>query len=1099
MMPTFRRIALAVFVLLCTNTPGTAADPPLSFSGIYPHLAALSDSYSEAGIGAVVPWADRLWYVSYVAHKSGQRVGLYEIGPDRSIRRRPESIVGTHAGRMIHRESNQLIIGPYIIDAKGNVRVFEQLAMTERVTAIARHLTEPASKVYFQAMEGKYYEADVRTLETTLLGDAKKELGISGPAHFKGAYTSQGRYVVANNSYDGGDVTGRTTGRYPPGEGRLAEWDGENWTILHRTAFCDVTTAAGVRPMADDPGPLWAIGWDKRSVLLAELRDGRWNTYRLPKGSQAYDQAWCTEWPRIRRASPELRMLDMHGLFYEMKPAGGRRGDSLELNPLAYHLRMTPDFCDWRGQLVLAGDQNSSMNHRNRTGGQPQSNLWFGSVDQLRHWGPPAGWGGPWLDDEIRGGDHTSDPFLIEGFTNRSLHLVRSDVAAEPIRARCTGQFEVVELPQPLRKLASVTIRRGSMNEPGSGYSFDVNRPVVVYLAVHDRGDPHLEEGWKKTPMRVGWRHGGPYSDTVYRQEFPIGRINIPRHNGHNELTHYGVPHMAFIADASPSGKPPAIIGLSEELQAKLHDAGTETNTRRENGNDRSVDFRLQIDRLGSGEWSDYKTLAVEPDGYAWHVLPDDLPGRWMRICPSEETTGSVQFYFGPSYPKRRPGTAKDPFASFSPAAEKKARLHGGLLPFADRLWLIAYKADASGRPVDGLGLYEIDHDMKFVRRNESIDGIFTNRKMVAGQLSIGPHLIDEEGNVRTFKVLAGKHVVASIRHPRESQQMLFLTVEGDLLEADLTSLSVKPLANIPDELNLADAKLIFRAGHSSGNNVFVAAVADDGNSGCLARWDGTSWTVLDRAAYSEVTDWASMSQTVVATGWDRASAILRIRNGARPGLGRWVTYRLPNAYAASNSANPYRRSRIREVETERLLMDLGGIFYETTGLGHAWFVRPIAAHRTDISDFCSWRGMTVLAGNDADAQPTANYLHGDNDVGLWFGKTDDLWQFATPSGIGGPWHDTRVAADELSEPYLMTNFEHKGVTFRHRNAAPVTFTILVDPLGTRRHWKVVESIRVMPGVSRHHKFPDGYSAHWVRVKADQDCEATVQFHYERQ
>ena len=26
------------------------------FSGIYPHLAALADSYTEAGIGAVVPW-----------------------------------------------------------------------------------------------------------------------------------------------------------------------------------------------------------------------------------------------------------------------------------------------------------------------------------------------------------------------------------------------------------------------------------------------------------------------------------------------------------------------------------------------------------------------------------------------------------------------------------------------------------------------------------------------------------------------------------------------------------------------------------------------------------------------------------------------------------------------------------------------------------------------------------------------------------------------------------------------------------------------------------------------------------------------------------
>ncbi|MHC4180402.1 MAG: hypothetical protein ACYSWU_23105, partial [Planctomycetota bacterium] len=320
------------------------------FSGIYPHLAALSDSYTEAGIGAVVPWADRLWYVSYVAHKSGERVGLYEITPELEIRRRPESIVGTHAGRMVHRESSQLIIGPYVIDAEGKVRVVEHLARNERVTAIARHLKDPANKVYVQAMEGKYYQLDVNTLETTLLGDARKELGIRGNAHFKGAYSAQGRYVVANNSYDLGDA------RRGSGDGRLAEWDGNGWRIIRRTAFCDVTTAAGVDAAEDDNRPLYSIGWDKRSVLLAVRTDGRWTTYRLPKGSQAYDHAWCTEWPRIRQVEPGELMLDMHGLFYRMSPAFAA-GNTGGLSPLAYHLRMTPDFCNWRGRLVLAGDQ----------------------------------------------------------------------------------------------------------------------------------------------------------------------------------------------------------------------------------------------------------------------------------------------------------------------------------------------------------------------------------------------------------------------------------------------------------------------------------------------------------------------------------------------------------------------------------------------------------------------------------------------------------------------------------------------------------------------------------------------------------------------
>ena len=93
-------------------------------------------------------------------------------------------------------------------------------------------------------------------------------------------------------------------------------------------------------------------------------------------------------------------MLDMHGLYY-LLDADFRVGQTASLAPWAGHLKMTPDFCIWRDRLVMAGDDTSSMDHRHRTGGQPQSNLWFGSVDALRQWGPVAGWGGPWLDDEV--------------------------------------------------------------------------------------------------------------------------------------------------------------------------------------------------------------------------------------------------------------------------------------------------------------------------------------------------------------------------------------------------------------------------------------------------------------------------------------------------------------------------------------------------------------------------------------------------------------------------------------------------------------------------------------------------------------------------
>ena len=56
------------------------------------------------------------------------------------IHKRPESVVGTYANRLLHGPTNQLIIGPYIIDMKGNVRVIDGVK-DHRLAATMTHLT----------------------------------------------------------------------------------------------------------------------------------------------------------------------------------------------------------------------------------------------------------------------------------------------------------------------------------------------------------------------------------------------------------------------------------------------------------------------------------------------------------------------------------------------------------------------------------------------------------------------------------------------------------------------------------------------------------------------------------------------------------------------------------------------------------------------------------------------------------------------------------------------------------------------------------------------------------------------------------------------
>ena len=67
-------------------------DTFISLSGIYPHLAFYNDE-GECGTGAVVPFTDRLWVVTYAPHSpKGSSDKLYEIDRDLNITVRPESI-----------------------------------------------------------------------------------------------------------------------------------------------------------------------------------------------------------------------------------------------------------------------------------------------------------------------------------------------------------------------------------------------------------------------------------------------------------------------------------------------------------------------------------------------------------------------------------------------------------------------------------------------------------------------------------------------------------------------------------------------------------------------------------------------------------------------------------------------------------------------------------------------------------------------------------------------------------------------------------------------------------------------------------------------
>jgi hypothetical protein len=402
-------------------------------SGVAPALclgAELGPPRTECGVGALFSWADRLWALTYVSSKSpsGVGTGLYEIRPDMSMRKRPESQVGTYTNRMVHWESNQLFFGPHVIDARRRVRTVEPL-LDVRLCATMRHLEDPEHKVYMLGMEGEFFEMDVRSLEVRRLADLCEELGvpkIGGPEkhwpHFKAGYTAFGRVVVANNTYGLRDFEGPECG------GRLAEWDGRKWTILEKAPFVEVTG------LGDVCKTIFATGWDRASAILRffSARTGKWTRYRLPKASHCFDHGWSTEWPRIRQTEHERLLMDCHGTFFELCPWA--HGNAVfGLRPISTHLWVLGDFCSWRGLLVLGSDNASAWGPHNILCGEPQSNLWFGKTDDLWGFGRPSGWGGPWWEEPVRAGQ-PSDPYLMTGYEHKCLHLSHDATSAATFR-----------------------------------------------------------------------------------------------------------------------------------------------------------------------------------------------------------------------------------------------------------------------------------------------------------------------------------------------------------------------------------------------------------------------------------------------------------------------------------------------------------------------------------------------------------------------------------------------------------------------------------------------------------------------------------------
>ena len=454
-----------------------ACAKPVCVSGICPANAFFNDE-GECGTGAVVPWGGRLWVVTYGPHcPVGGTDRLYSLTDDLTLSIFPGSVGGTHASRLIHRESGQLFIGTYLVSSNGTVRTVPIHTMPGRLTGAARHLTDPARRIYVTDMEEALYELDVDTLETrTLIRDGHnrvhfeklfRDLGVEPPKgwraaeesdlfgyHGKGTCSGYGKVFYANNGFF--DERAMKDPTVPAGA--LAEWrPGERqWHLIRTNQFTDVTTRDGVygneHPWSN---PIWAMGWDAKSVILTVTTNGTdWCDYRLPKGSHSYDGAhgWNTEWPRIREAGGEDLLAVMHGTFWRF-PRDFAPGRTAGIRPRSNYLKVIGDFCFWRGKAVFGCDDSARdefMNKRAAKGDlkgpvSSQSNLWFVDEPALDSISPAIGNATVFRHESVAAG-RCSDPYLFAGYALRYVWISAGRYGVEIDRTGDGTWTELVEL-----------------------------------------------------------------------------------------------------------------------------------------------------------------------------------------------------------------------------------------------------------------------------------------------------------------------------------------------------------------------------------------------------------------------------------------------------------------------------------------------------------------------------------------------------------------------------------------------------------------------------------------------------------------------------
>lgn len=414
----------------------------------------LATDHSESGLGALLPWADRLYFSTYLA-EANDGAGTYVGYMDRNfVEHTVLRTDGVHCARYIHTPTNQGLIGPCVIEADGTVHTIANL-VSERVSGYAKHIVSPDTKVYALTMEGKIYEVDLTTYANAVLLMNLKTLLTQTRVHYKACFTHAAPFATTDRLICVSNVQSDPTSA--PLSGCLVTVDPVALTATVKDNASWIEAAGNY--YVGNGGLTFGIGLDHKSPILGVMQQNNAAVYRyrFPKGDASQDWYICQEWMRIRAVTTERQMMYAYGTWFKLSTwldhptaagvqnYGSAGTDYPCLDPIARYVDTITDFCVFNGKFVIGTNNMSTHKGAFPQSGQPQSALKLGDIEDIWKGGKPTGKGYLWYKESITNGT-ASDPMLIRGYDKKCVQIFNGSASALNVAVKIIDRSDTYTL-----------------------------------------------------------------------------------------------------------------------------------------------------------------------------------------------------------------------------------------------------------------------------------------------------------------------------------------------------------------------------------------------------------------------------------------------------------------------------------------------------------------------------------------------------------------------------------------------------------------------------------------------------------------------------